>query len=199
MIVFLGYSVPGFVACLLLMLMFSTDLVWKIFPLGEFRSEDWDVWWANGEYWRCIKDQIHHTAIPVIGYILAGFATMTILMKNSLLENLGADYVRTAFAKGLTERRVIFLHALRNSLLPVITLIGLQLPYLISGSVIIERIFNIPGMGMLTFNAFLGRDYPVIMAVAVLAAVITLAGLILADVAYALVDPRIRLAPEDRR
>jgi peptide/nickel transport system permease protein len=106
--------------------------------------------------------------------------------------------VRTARAKGLPERAVILRHALPNALLPTITLLGLQLPYLLGGSVIVERIFNLPGMGLLTFEAFLHRDYPVIMAVSVLAAAVTLAGLILADLAYAAVDPRISLQEERR-
>jgi len=96
--VFVGYSIPGFVVALVLMLLFATGLVTEWFPLGGFRSENWDEMWAKGETWWCIKDQLHHTIIPICGYMMAGFATMTILMKNSLLENLGADYVRTAFA-----------------------------------------------------------------------------------------------------
>jgi peptide/nickel transport system permease protein len=110
-----------------------------------------------------------------------------------MLEVIRQDYIRTARAKGLSERTVIFKHALRNALLPTITLLGLQLPYLIGGSVIVEKIFNIPGMGLMTFQAFLHRDYPVIMAVAVLSAALTLVGLILADVLCALADPRISL------
>ena len=105
MVVFVGYSIPGFVAALVLVLMFSTSLVWDIFPLGSFRSDNWDEMWAQGEIWWCVKDQIHHTVIPVIGYVMTGFAAMTILMKNSLLDNLGADYVRTAFAKGTKADR----------------------------------------------------------------------------------------------
>jgi peptide/nickel transport system permease protein len=109
-----------------------------------------------------------------------------------MLEVMRQDYIRTARAKGLSERAVILKHGLRNGLLPTITLFGLHFPYLISGSVIIERIFNIPGMGLLTFESFLNRDYPVIMAVSVLSAVMTLVGLILADLLYGVADPRIR-------
>lgn len=193
--VFLGYSIPGFVVCLVLMMLFSTDLVsesWNLLPLGRFRSEGWDEWWANGEYWRCIMDQIHHTIIPVIGYMMASFAAMTILMKNSLLENLGADYVRTAFAKGLTERRVIFLHALRNSLIPLCVGIGHAIGLLFAGSFLIEKTCNIPGMGLLGFNSLVERDYPVLLGILVFMVLIRLCGNIISDLVLALVDPRVR-------
>ncbi|RMG17223.1 MAG: ABC transporter permease [Planctomycetota bacterium] len=195
LIVFLGYSIPGFVACLILLMLFATELLgpgWDIFPLGRFRSEGWDEWWLNGEYWRCIKDQLWHTAIPVFGYVMGGFATMTILMKNSLLENLGADYVRTAFAKGLPERRVVFLHALRNSLIPICVGVGHAIGLLLAGSFLIEKTCNIPGLGLLGYNSLIERDYPVLMGILVFAVLIRLVGNILSDIVLAVVDPRVR-------
>ncbi len=194
MIVFLGYSVPGFVAALVLMLLFATDLVWNIFPLGGFRSDNWDDMWAQGEYWWCIKDQVRHTIIPIIGYVMGGFATMTILMKNSLLDNLGADYVRTAFAKGLTERRVIYVHALRNSLIPICVGIGHAIGLLLAGSFLIEKTCDIPGMGLLGYNSLVGRDYPVLMGIVVIAVSLRLLGNILSDIILAVVDPRVRFS-----
>jgi len=194
MIVFLGYSVPGFVAALILMMLFATDLVWKIFPLGGFRSEDWNEMWAKGEIWWCIKDQLHHTVIPIIGYVMGGFATMTILMKNSLLDNLGADYVRTAFAKGLTERRVIYVHALRNSLIPICVGIGHAIGLLLAGSFLIERTCDIPGMGLLGYMSLVERDYPVLMGILVIAVSLRLVGNILSDIILAVVDPRVRFS-----
>ena len=191
-IVFIGYSIPGFVAALLLITMFATDLVWDIFPLGGFRSENWDEMWAAGEYWWCVKDQLWHTAIPLIGWMMAGFATMTILMKNSLLNNLGADYVRTAFAKGLPERRVIFVHALRNSLIPICVGIGHAIGLLFAGSFLLEKTCNIPGMGLLGFNSLVERDYPVLMGILVFGVLIRLTGNIISDMVLALVDPRVR-------
>ena len=191
-LVFLGYSIPGFVACLLLMLMFATDLVWNIFPLGGFRSDNWDAMWAAGEYWWCIKDQVWHTIIPLVGYMLASFATMTILMKNSLLDNLGSDYVRTAFAKGLSERRVVFIHALRNSLIPICVGIGHAIGLLFAGSFLIEKTCNIPGMGLLGYNSLVERDYPVLMGILVFMVLIRLTGNIFSDLVLALVDPRVR-------
>jgi microcin C transport system permease protein len=191
-VVFVGYSIPGFVAALVLMLFFATDLGWNIFPLGGFRSEGWDEMWAKGEIWWCIKDQINHTVIPIIGYVLASFATMTILMKNSLLDNLGADYVRTAFAKGLRERRVIYLHALRNSLIPICVGIGHAIGLLFAGSFLIEKTCNIPGMGLLGYNSLIERDYPVLMGILVFLVLIRLTGNLLSDLVLALVDPRVR-------
>lgn len=191
-VVFIGYSIPGFVAALVLMLVFATDLGWNIFPLGGFRSENWDEMWAKGEVWWCIKDQVHHTVIPIIGYTLASFATMTLLMKNALLENLGADYVRTAFAKGLRERRVIYLHALRNSLIPICVGIGSAIGLLFAGSFLIEKTCNIPGMGLLGYNSLVERDYPVLMGILVFLVLIRLTGNLLSDLVLALVDPRVR-------
>lgn len=194
MLVFLGYSIPGFVACVLLMLLFATDMVYKIFPLGDFRSENWDTMWAAGEYWWCVKDQIWHTAIPLVGWMLASFATMTILMKNSLLDNLGSDYVRTAFAKGLSERRVVFVHALRNSMIPLCVGIGHAVGLLFAGSFLIEKACNIDGMGLLGYTSLLQRDYPILMGILVFLVLIRLTGNILSDLILALVDPRVRFS-----
>jgi microcin C transport system permease protein len=191
--VFLGYSIPGFVAALILMLLFATDnFGMRMLPLGDFRSPEWDDMWAKGEVWWCVKDQISHTVIPIIGYMMASFATMTILMKNSLLDNLGADYVRTAFAKGLSERRVIFVHALRNSLIPIGVGIGGALGLLFAGSFLIEKTCNIPGMGLLGFNSLVERDYPVLMGILVFGVLIRLTGNIFSDIILAVIDPRVR-------
>ena len=194
-VVFVGYSVPGFVAALVLLLLFGTELLgpsWDIFPLGGFRSENWDEMWARGEIWWCVKDQLRHTLIPIIGYVMGGFATMTLLMKNSLLENLSADYVRTSFAKGLPERRVVFVHALRNSMIPLTVGIGGEIGLLFAGSFLIERTCNIPGMGLLGFSSLLDRDYPVLMGILVFGVLLQLVGNILSDFVLAVVDPRVR-------
>ena len=135
---------------------------------------------------------MRHTIIPIVGYVMGGFATMTLLMKNSLLENLGADYVRTSFAKGLPERRVVFVHALRNSLIPISVGIGGEIGLLFAGSFLIERTCNIPGMGLLGFSSLLDRDYPVLMGILVIGVLLQLVGNILSDVVLAVVDPRVR-------
>ncbi len=192
LVVFVGYAIPGFVAALVLLLLLATDLGWSLLPLGRFRSEGWDDWWAQGEYGRCVVDQVKHTIIPIAGYVIGGFATMTILMKNSLLDNLGADYVRTAFAKGLSERRVLFVHALRNSLIPIAVSAGHVLGILFAGSFLIEKTCNIDGMGLLGYESLVVRDYPVIMGTLVFLELIHLTGNILSDLLMALVDPRVR-------
>jgi microcin C transport system permease protein len=190
--VFLAYSTPGYVAALLLLLFLATDMGFDIFPLGQFRSDGWDEWWKAGEYWRCVKDQLWHTAIPIAGYLVANFATMTILMKNSLLENLSADYVRTAFAQGISEPRVIYIHTLRNSLIPMCVGIGHALGVLFAGSFLIERMCNIPGMGLLGYMSVIERDYPVSMGILVFIVLIGLTGSLISDFILALVDPRVR-------
>jgi len=187
-LVFIGYSIPGFVACLLLLVLLGGGSFLDVFPLGGFRSDNW----AELGFFAKIVDQLHHTAIPVFGYLIGGFATMTILMKNSLLDNLGADYVRTAFAKGLSEKRVIFVHAMRNSLIPLTVGIGHALGLLFAGSFLIEKTCNIPGMGLLGYNSILQRDYPIILGTLVFLVLIRLTGNIFSDVIWALIDPRIR-------
>lgn len=185
-LVFIGYSIPGFALGLLLLMYFGASLDWV--PLGGFRSEGWE----DLGFFAKIGDQLHHTILPVIAYATASFAALTILMKNSLMENLGQDYVRSAFAKGLSERRVIFVHALRNSLIPICTGLGHSLSLLMAGSYLIEKVFNINGIGFLGFMSILDRDYTVVMGILVINTLLILLGNILSDVLYVLVDPRIR-------
>jgi len=192
-VLFVLYSLPSFWVAMLLILLFGGVGHWDWFPIHGLASEGLE----NAAGWTWLADRLHHLVLPVACLTFGSLAVISRYQRTAMLEVIRQDYIRTARARGLGERAVIVRHALRNSLLPVITLMGLQFPYLISGSVIIERIFNIPGMGMLTFDAFLNRDYPVIMAVAVISALMTLVGLILSDLCYALVDPRIRL--EERR
>ncbi len=186
--VFIGYSIPGWALGALLIVLFGGGSFWDIVPLGGFRSANWEElsWWAR------VLDQLHHTILPVICYSIGSFATLTVLMKNSLMENLGKDYVRTAFAKGLTERRVIFVHALRNSLIPITASIGHALSLLFAGSFLIEKTCNIDGMGLMGFNAIKDKDFPIIMGTLVFGVIIRLTGNILSDLIWALIDPRIR-------
>ena len=189
-LVFIGYSIPGFVACLMLMVLLGGGSYFDILPLGGFRSDNWE----QLGFFAKIIDQLRHTAIPVFGYLIGGFATMTILMKNSLLDNLGADYVRTAFAKGLSEKRVIFGHTLRNSLIPLTVGIGQALGLLFAGSFLIEKTCNIPGMGLLGYTSIIQRDYPVILGTLVFLVLIRLTGNIFSDIVWAMIDPRIRFS-----
>jgi microcin C transport system permease protein len=159
-----------------------------VFPLGGFRPDNWEYL----SVWGKITGQLEHMALPVLCYMVGAFATLTILTKNSLMENLSQDYVRTAFAKGLSERRVIFVHALRNSLIPIVTGLGHAISLVLAGSFLIEKVFNIDGMGYLGYTAILQRDYPVALGILVISSLLMLVGNILSDIIYAFVDPRIR-------
>lgn len=187
-VVFIGYSTPGWALGAVLLVLLGGGSFWDVFPLGGFRSEGWESF----STWHKITDQVYHTILPVISYSIGSFATLTVLMKNSLLENLSQDYVRTAFAKGLPEKRVIFVHALRNSLIPIATGIGGLLGIFFAGSYLIERTFNIQGMGLLGFTSLLKRDYPVSLGFLVIGTLIGLTGNIISDMVYATIDPRIR-------
>jgi microcin C transport system permease protein len=187
-IVFLGYAVPGWALGTALLVLFGGGSFWNLFPLGGFRPDNWEYL----SLWGKITGQLHHMALPVFCYMVGAFATETILTKNSLMENLGQDYVRTAFAKGLSERRVIFVHALRNSLIPLVTGLGNAISLILAGSFLIEKVFNIDGMGYLGYTAILQRDYPVALGILVISSLLMLIGNILSDIIYALVDPRIR-------
>ncbi|MSO30506.1 MAG: ABC transporter permease subunit [Acidobacteria bacterium] len=187
-LVFLGYSVPGWALGTALLVLFGGGSFWNLFPLGGFRPENWE-YLSFGEK---VTGQLHHMFLPVLCYMVGSFATLTILTKNSLLENLGQDYVRTAFAKGLDERRVIFVHALRNSLIPLATGLGHVISLVLAGSFLIERVFNIDGMGYLGYTSILQRDYPVALGILVIGSLLMLIGNILSDMIYAAVDPRIR-------
>lgn len=187
-IVFLGYSIPGWALGTALLVLFGGGTFWDVFPLGGFRPDNWEYL----GFFEKVAAQIRYMFLPVLCYMVSSFATLTILTKNSLMENLGQDYVRTAFAKGLDERRVVFVHALRNSLIPIATGLGHFFSIILAGSFLIERVFNIDGMGFLGYNAILQRDYPVALGILVISSVLMLIGNIISDVIYVLVDPRIR-------
>ena len=179
---------PGWALGTALLVLFGGGSFLSWFPLGGFRPDNWD--YLN--FFQKITAQIHYMFLPVFCYMIDSFATLTILTKNSLMENLGADYVRTAFAKGLTERRVIFVHALRNSLIPIVTGLGHVISIILAGSFLIEKVFNIDGMGYLGYTSILQRDYPVALGILVISSVLLLVGNILSDIIYVIVDPRIR-------
>ena len=189
-IVFLGYSIPAYALAAILLSMFATSNVFDtpILPSRGWRPEDWENLSLFGKW----IGQIKHAFLPIIAYMVGSFATLTILMKNSLMENLSQDYVRTAFAKGLTEKKVIFFHAVRNSLIPLATGIGNTIGIFLAGSYLIEKIFGIDGIGLLTFKAIGTRDYGIIMGFLVIGVLIRLFGNLISDLCYALIDPRIR-------
>ncbi|MFN2425137.1 MAG: ABC transporter permease [Candidatus Binatia bacterium] len=185
-LLFIGFAMPGFWLALLAMSLFGIELGWL--PISGLRSLDYDSMTALEK----IGDRLAHLALPVGTSVVTGLAGMSRYMRSSMLEVLRQDYVQTARAKGLSERVVLLRHAMRNALLPVVTLLGMSIPGLIGGSVISEQIFSIPGMGRLFFTGVMARDYPVIMGILLIGAVLTLLGNLIADLLYNVVDPRLR-------
>ena len=184
--VFIGFAMPSF--WLALLLMDFLGVRYGLVPVTGIRS-------LGHEYMnsgRQVLDLLHHLLLPVFVSAFGGLAGFSRYMRSNMLEVIRQDFILTARAKGLSEKRVILHHALRNALLPVVTILGLSVPGLIGGSVIFETIFAIPGMGKLFFDGVMMRDYPLIMGVLVIGAILTLIGNLLADVGYAVVDPRIR-------
>jgi len=185
--VFVGFATPTFWLALLCMILFGVELGWL--PISGLTSYNYDQLPALGK----LLDRVRHLILPVLLSAFGGLAGMSRYMRANMSEVIRQDYITTARAKGLKERVVIYKHALRNALMPVITLLGLSLPGLIGGSVIFESIFAIPGLGQLFYQGVMSRDYPLVMGGLVIGAVLTLLGNLLADVSYALVDPRIRV------
>ncbi len=189
---FFFYSMPSFWLALMLLLLFHYHLRW--FPADQMKSIGfvYDSLSVGDKF----LDRLHHLVLPAIALGLGSFAGVARYTRASVLEVIRMDYVRTARAKGLPERDVIFRHALRNALLPLITLFGLYLPFLFSGAVLVETIFGWPGMGRVMVTAIFQRDYPLILATTSVSAVLVVTGNLLADVAYSIVDPRIRRTGE---
>lgn len=188
-VVFAGYALPTFALGMLLRMLFCGTLedMPAMLPLGGVASANMD----GAPFWTAFADRLRHMALPVACYVAGSFAMLTLLMKNSLLEQISADYVRTVVAKGAAPSYALWRHALRNSLIPIATGFGSIFSLLFAGSVIIERIFEIPGMGRLSLDAIAGRDYAVFMAILAVTSVFQLLGNLLSDCCYMLIDPRI--------
>jgi peptide/nickel transport system permease protein len=184
--VFIGFAIPGF--WLALMLMYWTGVSHDWLPISGLHSLGSD----NLSWTSQAIDTLHHLILPILISGLTGLAGISLFVRNGMLEVLHQDYITTARAKGLPDHTVIYKHALRNALLPLITIFGLSIPGLIGGSVIAESIFAIPGMGKLFYDAVLMRDFPVIMGILTIGSALTLLGNLLADLAYAWADPRVR-------
>lgn len=191
--VFLGFSIPEFWMALVLMSFFCITLGWL--PVSGIKSLDYEYLPLAGK----ILDVGRHMILPVFIAAFGSIAAVSRYMRSSMIGVIGEDYIRTARAKGLSERDVIYKHALKNALLPVITIIGLSIPGLIGGSVIFESIFAIPGMGRLFYESVMARDYPTIMGILSIGAILTLLGNLLADIAYSYADPRIRVASGEQK
>lgn len=184
--VFVCFALPTFWLALLLMNLFGVHLRWL--PVSGIKSLDFEYF----SVWRKAADLAWHLLLPVCVSSLAGIAGIARYMRANMIQTLDEPFVCTARAKGLSERAVVYRHALRNAVLPIVTILGLSIPGLLGGSVIFESVFAIPGIGRLFFEAVMSRDYPLIMASVVIGAVLTMIGNLLADISYALVDPRIR-------
>jgi len=189
LVVFVAYAVPSFALAMVLKMCFcgTVEGLFDVFPLGGVASDfDFVPTW-----WEALADRAWHMALPVACYVAGSFAMLTLLMKNSLLDQISADYVRTVIAKGATRRRAIWGHAFRNALIPIATGLGPMIGLLFAGSIIIETIFEIPGMGRLSWDALIGRDYAVFLALLTLTASFQLAGNLISDILYMVIDPRI--------
>lgn len=186
-VLFILYSLPNFWVATMAIVYFGGGDFLNLFPVSGLHS----VGAEDMTFWPWLKDLLHHIILPLAVWTYGSFTVLSRFMRGSMLEVIRQDYIRTARAKGLSEKIVVYKHALRNSLIPIITIVANLLPAAISGSIIIEFIFSIPGMGQWAFNSVLFRDYPAIMAIFTLSAILTLVGILLADILYAVVDPRI--------
>jgi peptide/nickel transport system permease protein len=183
--VFIGFSVPTYWVALLLMIWFGIRLGW--FPITGFRS----ILADDLSTFARVVDVAKHLALPLMVTSLTGLAALSRYMRNGMLEVIRQDYIRTARAKGLAESKVILVHALRNTLIPLVTILGFSLPELISAGIIFETVFSYPGLGRLAYEAVMTRDIFLIMGTVTISAFLTLLGNLIADVSYAYVDPRI--------
>lgn len=186
MLIFAGYAVPGYALGALLLVFCAARLRW--FPMGGFVGDGF----ANLSFAGKAVDLLHHAVLPLGCYLIGAFAFTTLLMKNQLMDALAADYMRTAVAKGVPSRRAVLGHALRNSIIPLATDFGRNLTLFLSGSFLVENIFDIDGFGLLGYNSTLDRDYPVVMGVLLLSSLLLLLGNLVSDALVALADPRIR-------
>lgn len=186
-LIFIGYALPGYIVAIILLQIFAFTLHW--FPSGGLFSRNYD----QLNLFQKIGDNAYHMFLPMIAYMIGGFATMTIAMKNYIMENMAADYVKTAVAKGNTYKNAMWKHAFRNSVIPIAAGLGGLITVFFSGAFLIEQIFNINGMGLLSFRAIQDRDFPIVLGTLVMTSILGLLGNVLSDLILSLVDPRIRL------
>jgi len=187
-VILIFYAFPGWAFGVLMLIFLGGGSFLDVFPLGGFHSP----FFENKSFFEKIFDVAYHTFLPVTAYVIGNFASLTVLTKNSVLDTLSRDYIRTAYAKGLSAKKVFFKHALRNSLIPIATGIGGFLSVLVAGSFLIEKVFNIDGIGLLGYNSLINRDYPTTMGLLVITSLLLMLGNIISDIAYAYADPKIR-------
>ncbi len=184
--VFIGFAIPSFWLGLLLMISLGVNANWL--PISGLH----DYSWQQMGFWQQQADMLKHLILPVFVSAIGGLAGMSRFMRTGMLDVIRSDYITTARAMGVPESKIRYQLALKNAVLPIITLLGLSIPGLIGGSVIVEQLFSLPGMGLLFFEAVLSRDYPLVMGITVIGAILTLFGNLIADLSYAWVDPRMR-------
>jgi len=189
-LLFALYSLPNFWVATMAIVYFGGGDFWDVFPVSGLKTSGAEMW----PWWQQIQDEIRHLVLPVMCLTYYTMAVLSRYMRTGMLETIRQDFIRTARAKGLSERVVIYRHALRNSLIPLITLMADVLPAVIGGSIVIETLFSIPGMGQLSYQAVFDRDYPLLMGIFTLSAFLTLTGILISDFLYTLVDPRISYA-----
>lgn len=189
-ILFIFYSIPSFMLAILLIVFLAGGSFLQIFPVGGLYSDIYEELSLFGKF----LDRIHHFTLPLICYTIGSFTSLTVLMKNSLIDEIKKDYIRTARAKGLDEKTVYMKHALRNALIPIVTGLGGFLTVFFAGSLLLETIFQLDGIGLLSYKSILARDYNVIMGLVFIQSGLFLIGNIISDFAYVLVDPRIDFA-----
>jgi len=185
-LIFVGYAVPGFALGAILIVWLGVRL--ELFPIFGLVSPDFASLSAGDK----VKDLAHHTVLPLVCYVVGGFAFLTMMMKNNLMDNLAADYVKTAVSRGASFKRAVFGHAFKNSLIPIATSLGQLITIFVGGSMLIERVFDIQGFGLLGFQAIVDRDYPVVMGTLTISSLLVLVGNILSDLIIATIDPRIK-------
>ncbi len=185
--IFIGYVIPSYALGVLLIMVFASGNFVDWFPLSGVVSDNFEdlTWWGQ------VTDFLHHMILPLICYMAAEFAFLTLLMKNSLLEEIKKDYMRTALVKGASFHRAVWKHAFRNSLIPLATRMSEIFTLMFAGALLIERVFDIDGMGLLVYNSIVGRDYNVVMGIILLTSFLTLLGRLFSDMLYAVIDPRI--------
>lgn len=187
LLLYFTYSIPPLVLGIFLIVFFAGGSYFSWFPIGMFQSDDYDSF----TLWAKITDRIHHFILPLICYVIGGFTELTMLMRNSMLDVIKQDYVRTARAKGLSEKIVNYKHALRNALIPIATGLGGFFRVFLAGSLIVETVFNLDGIGKLSYSSIMSRDYNVIMGLIFLSSVVLMLGRLFSDLIYVLIDPRI--------
>ena len=185
--IFIGYALPGYIIAIILLQFFAFSLPW--FPSGGLYSRNY----MDMNFFQKLVDNVWHMFLPMIAYVIGSFAVTTMVMKNNLMENMAADYIKTAVAKGMPFKDAMWKHAFRNSIIPIAAGLGGLITIFFSGAFLIETIFNINGMGLLSFRAIVDRDYPVVLGSLVMTSLLSLIGNILSDFILSAVDPRIRL------